>query len=334
MIRPGRHSASATSMTTPSPVTVVIPTIGSSPVFERCLEALSSSRNATAHIVVVADSQTDSTTIPRQLCNRLVIAPAHSGFAVSCNLGLAECVTPYAAIVNDDAVVEPDWLSILVAELEKDPQAAAAQGMNLRMNDPGEIDGCGIAWNRRWQPIQLDHGFHRPSATQIREIFGVSATAAVYRFEALTQAAVKTQKIFDPELHTYYDDVDLASRLQATRRRSIFVPQAKAYHAGGTSTADALEWRHRQLYGNRLLVLARLLGRSFWIRLPIILRPDMGDLYHATARRDGVRVRGILRGWRRAATHLRRFAHAGLPLVSIDELRHFRQDPERKPQDS
>jgi len=283
---------------------------------------------------VVADSRTDSATISRQLYDRLIIAPANSGFAVSCNLGLAACDTPYAALVNDDAVVEPDWLSILVRELEKDPQAAAAQGVNLKMNDLGEIDGCGIAWNRRWQPIQLDNGFHRPSATQVREIFGVSATAAVYRFDALTRAAIERRQIFDPGLHTYYDDVDLASRLQAAGCRSLLVPEAKAYHAGGASTADALSWRHRQLYGNRLLVLARLLGRSFWFRLPIILRPDIGDLYRATTRRDGVRIRGILRGWSRAATRLRRFAHFDAPLVSIDEVRQFRQDPERKPRES
>jgi len=321
-------------MTTCPRVTVVVPTIGGSPVFEQCLEALSSTRGATARIVVVVDSLADSTTMPRQLFDRLVVAPANSGFAVACNLGLTEIDTPFAAIVNDDAVIEPHWLDTLLAELEKNPDAAAAQGMNLQMNDPGKIDGCGIAWNRRWQPIQLDHGSDQPSETQVSEIFGVSATAAVYRSDALTQAAIAAQQIFDPELHTYYDDVDLASRLRAANRRSLFVPEARVYHAGGASTAAALGWRHRQLYGNRLLVLARLLGRTFWSRLPIILRPDVGDLYRAAAQGDGVRARGILRGWRRAATRLTRFAHLGPPLVSIDEVRRFRQDRERKSQDS
>ena len=321
-------------MTTSTQVTVVVPTIGSSPVFERCLEALASSSRAVARVVVVADSATASTAIPRHLVDRLILAPANSGFAVSCNLGLAEIDTPLAAIVNDDAVVEPEWLDILVEELERDPLAGAVQGVNLQMSDPGKIDGCGIAWDRRWQPVQIDHGSHQPSVARVSEVFGASATAVVYRTDSLIQSAVAARQVFDPKLHTYYDDVDLAGRLRAARYRSLVVPSAQAYHAGGASTSDALEWRHGQIYGNRLLVLARLLGRSFWARLPVILWPDVTDLLRAMARRDRVQYHGILKGWRRTADLLRSFAHSGPPLVSLREMHDFQRKPWTDPRDT
>lgn len=313
-------------MTIPTRVSVVVPTVGNSPVFERCLEALSTAAEVSARVVVVAGSQVETARLPDQLIDRLIVAPAGSGFAVACNLGLAEITTPYAAIVNDDAIVEPDWLAILLAQLDDHPQVAAAQGLNLQLNDADKIDGCGIAWNRRWQPMQIDHGLIEPSSSQIVEVFGASATAVVYRTDALNGATVEAGKIFDPKLHTYYDDVDLAVRLRARQLTALFVPQARAFHAGGASTATANEWRLRQLYGNRLLVLARLLGRSFWVRLPLILRADIGDFGRTILEQQSVRRRGILSGWRRAGGLLPWFTHSGPPMVSIEELRRYRID--------
>lgn len=314
-------------MNQPSLVTVVIPTVGGSPVFRECLEALAGDRKAGARIVVVADRSTPAEAIPHELIDLLVPAPRKSGFAVSCNLGLAEVDTELSSIVNDDAVVAPEWLETLTSELLERPQVASIQGLNLQMQQGGKIDGCGIAWNRRWQPIQIDHGRHRPSVTGVTEIFGASATAAVFRHGALTEVATGARQIFDPNLHTYYDDVDLAGRLRCAGYQSLVVPATRVQHAGGASSEAALRWRYRQLYGNRLLVLARLLGRSLWPRLPRILLADVGDFAHALRRRETAQAIGIAKGWQRAASRLRLFAHAGEPLVSPAEINRFRMDP-------
>jgi GT2 family glycosyltransferase len=274
--------------------------------------------------VVVADGSLEPGSLPRLDVDQLVTAPVRAGFAVACNLGLAEARTPYVAIVNDDALIAEDWLTRLVAALDGDPAIAAAQGLNLQLPDRGLIDGTGIGWNHRWQPVQLDHGQRTPSSTEPHEVFGASATAVLYRTEAIRKAAVATGQVFDPALHTYYDDVDLAARLRAAGFRCVSVPAARAFHAGGASSAGHSDWRFRQLYGNRLLILARLLGRSFWLRLPAILRADCADLLRATTSRDPARRRGIVGGWRRGLSQISRFAHRGKPLVPLDELRRFR----------
>ncbi len=311
-------------MKTPKPVSVVIPTMGRSPCFERCLEALSGDRRSLARITVVADSRTDPETLPVNGIDHLIDAPAEGGFAVSCNLGLADTESPYVAIVNDDAVVEHDWLTTLVETLENDPGIGAVQGINFRLDEPQIVDGSGIAWNRRWQPIQIDHGGGVVSISAPTEIFGASATAALYRTSALQQAAIAPDQVFDPRLHTYYDDVDIASRLRAAGHGARVIPAARAFHAGGASSASLSSWRYRQLTCNRLLVLARLLGRSFWIRLPIVLLPDLKTLGRAIRRRETVAACGIRQGWRRAATLLRFFTHGGPPLVPLAELARFR----------
>lgn len=310
-------------------VTVVIPTVGGSTVFRECLEALAPDRQAGARIVVVADRSTPPNMVPRELIDLLVPAPRQSGFAVSCNLGLAEVDTELSALVNDDAIVGPDWMSTLATKLLEHPHVASVQGTNLQMTSDGRIDGCGIAWNSRWQPVQIDHDRLQPSSTGLSEVFGASATAALFRHEALIEVSSSPDQIFDPNLHTYYDDVDLAARLRAGGYTSLLDPSTQALHAGGASSEAALRWRYRQLYGNRLLVLARLLGREYWVRLPRILSSDMRDLGRALGQGDAALISGIVKGWQRAAALLAKFAHTGKPLVPASQLAQFRPPASR-----
>lgn len=314
-------------MTLSERVTVVVPTVGGSPVLDHCLAAISRSRGSSPLVVLVADGSAERAALPRHGFDELIMAPVHAGFAVACNLGLSLAKTPYVAIVNDDAVIETDWLSRLGSELDENPTVAAVQGLNLQLDDRSRVDGRGIAWNRRWQPVQIDHQSRVRAPPSPLEVFGASATAVLYRRDALREVAVAADEVFDARLHTYYDDVDLAGRLRAAGHRSLSLPDARALHAGGASSASALPWKYRQLYGNRILVLARLLGHAFWPRLPWILRPDLGDLLRATLQGDRTTSLGVLAGWRRGLRLLRGFTHLGPPLVSLQEIRRFRIEP-------
>jgi GT2 family glycosyltransferase len=157
----------------------------------------------------------------------------------------------------------------------------------------------------------------------MREIFGVSATAAVFRRGALDTAAVEGA-VFDPLLGSYYEDVDLAGRLRAAGFRALLVPAARARHAGSATGSTMSRERWRLVYGNRYLAAARLLGRSFWPRLPRLAARDGIDLAKAARRGESDLAAGILAGWGRAARLLPRFARAGPPLLPLSEIRRFR----------
>ncbi|HVR07480.1 MAG TPA: glycosyltransferase [Thermoanaerobaculia bacterium] len=172
------------------------------------------------------------------------------------------------------------------------PTGGAAAPAEWPPGDPERIDGCGLGWNRWWQAIQLGHGepaphgANRESAagwgwtTTVVEVFGVSATAALFRRTALEQVAVGGGEIFDPRLVSYYEDAELAGRLRAAGFSALLVPAARARHAGAASgrTAPASRDRWRLVYGNRYLAAARLLGRGLWPRLPLMVLRDILDV--------------------------------------------------------
>ncbi len=231
------------------------------------------------------------------------------------------------ATVNDDAVVEPGWLPALIAALEAYPGSAAAQGVNVQLAAPDIADiadGWGLAWNGWWQSVQLGHGKPVPDLTvSVQEIFGASATAAVYRREALRQVAADGE-VFDSRLFTWYEDVDLAVRLRAAGWRALLVPEARVRHAGSVTGKTMSRERWRLLYGNRWLVAARLLGRAFWPRIPLLAARDLIDLVRAALRGDLELAAGILSGWGRALRLLPGFARLGAPAVPLGEIRRFR----------
>jgi GT2 family glycosyltransferase len=273
-------------------LSAVVPTLGASPLLVPCLEAL---RREGAEIVVV-DQGPAPAPIPAHLVDRVVRPGRNLGFAAGTNAGIAEAAGEWIATVNDDALVEPGWAAALIAALAADPKAAAAQGVNLVLDRPETADGCGLAWNRWWQAVQIGHGKPAPGPEGgVREIFGVSATAAVYR-----RAAFPEGEIFDPKLVSYYEDVDLAVRLRAAGWRALLVPAARALHAGSLTGRTLSRERWRLVYGNRWRVAARHLGNGFWPRIPLLAIRDGVDLGRAVVRGDRELAAGIVSGWGRA----------------------------------
>jgi GT2 family glycosyltransferase len=295
-------------------VSAVVPTLGGSPHLAACLEALRADGGAGLEIVVVAQGGWRAPAELRRRADRWIELEENHGFTGGTNAGIEKASGAWIATVNDDAVVQPGWLAALVGALEADPEAAAAQGVNLRLAEPGLVDGAGLEWNRWWQAVQVGHGAQTgeggDGTAGAREVFGVSATAAVYRREAL--AAVG---LFDEGLGSWYEDVDLAVRLRSAGWRALVVPAARALHAGGAS-GRRMPWRYGALlYGNRWLVAARLLGRRFPAAVPRLLARDLLDL----VRRPSL-LFAVKGGWLRALRHLPAWCHRGEPLVDPGEL--------------
>ena len=300
-------------------ISAIVPTLGRSPLLVPCLEALRREGGADLEIVVV-DQGSEPASLPPGLADRLVRPGNNLGFAGGTNAGIAAAAGELLALVNDDVLVEPGWLAALAGTLAADPGVAAVQGVNLLLDDISLADGCGITWNRWWQAVQIGHALPAPPAGGgTREVFGVSATAALFR-----RSAFPAGDVFDPRLGSYYEDVDLAVRLRAAGWQALLVPAARARHAGSATGRTLGSRRWRLIHGNRHLVAARLLGRSYWTHLPRLVLRDLVDLGRALLTGEGALAAGIAGGWGRAARLLPGFARRGAPAVPLQDVVRFR----------
>ncbi len=163
------------------------------------------------------------------------------GFAAGVNAAYAKSRGAFIALVNNDAVLDRDWLETVLRAMD-DPKLAAVQTIIRR--DENIIDGAGIDISDGTFR-QAGHG-QRPTANGQPEAWGVSATAALYRRTAIGE------RFFDEKFFAYYEDVDLCARLHEEGWTTRVLPVIKATHRGSASASvlgrDALRIRTRNRY--------------------------------------------------------------------------------------
>ena len=163
------------------------------------------------------------------------------GFAGGANAAYRLTRAPYVALVNNDVVLDREWLAYVRDALDRDEKLAAVQTI-IRRPD-GRIDGAGIDISDGTYR-QIGHGY--AVGLPLAVAWGVSATATLYRRAALGE------RIFDERFFAYYEDVELCARLRAAGWRTAVLPVIEATHRGSHSApvlgGDALRLRTRNRY--------------------------------------------------------------------------------------
>lgn len=312
----------------PPEVAAVVPSLGAAPGVDEALTRLRRELAAAGgELVWVHQGEQPAPRLDRP-GERLLRLDREAGFAAAANRGCAATSADWIALVNDDVWLTPGWLATLLAAARREPAVVALQGVNLQLAAPERVDGAGLGWNRRWQAIQLGHGEPAAEAPDLPfAVFGVSATAALYRRAALAAVATPGATPFDERLESWYEDVDLAVRLAARGGHSLVVPAARTLHRGSATGAQRPFRRARLLVRNRWLVTARLLGRRWPAAWPAIARGELGEAAAALRERRWAALVALPAGWAGALLHLPAALHRGEPAVDLAALRRFPSGP-------
>jgi GT2 family glycosyltransferase len=257
----GRTSAPSCFSGTPDLVSVGIVTWNSAGDIARCLEAVRGQHHRPIELLVGDNGSADDT---RRLLEQLTSSGerhdfgSNLGFAAAHNRLIAQSRGEYYLCLNPDAVLDPDYISTLVAALAGKPPAGAATGKLLRRDDPRIIDSTGIVM----LPSQrhLDRGAGQPDDGRfddVAEVFGASGAAALYRRAMLEDTRILGE-YFDEDFFAYREDADLAWRAQLLGWGCLYVPAARALH-GRVVTPERR--RHLPADVNRYSVRNRFLLR-------------------------------------------------------------------------
>ena len=253
---------------------------GGSALF-RALASLERQKGVALSVVVVDNdsSPEERSRIAREApAARVVGFSRNLGFAGAANEGIARTRAPFVLLLNNDAVLEPDYVARLAARLEGDGRLAAAQGLVLSGNGR-QIDTAGLEWNGRGEAVPVLSGADVLAAPREPfEVSGISATAALYRREAL-EAAGPAGAAFESAFFAYYEDVDLSLRLLRKGWRFACDPRASARHEGSRTGRRTPFRRAFWTLRNRWRTLFRnfapaLLRKNF----PALLRADLAHV--------------------------------------------------------
>jgi hypothetical protein len=168
------------------------------------------------------------------------------GFATGNNIALKKVSTEFVALLNNDAVPHPLWLTNLLGALKKHPEAGFAAAKMLSYYTPELIDRAGDVFTTAGTALLRGRGNPSEAYSQQEYIFGACAGAALYRTEMLQEIG-----LFDEAFFILYEDVDLSFRAQLRGYKCIYVPDAIVYHIGsrsiGEDTPTSVYYSHRNL---------------------------------------------------------------------------------------
>jgi len=219
-------------------VSIVVVSYGSGADLAASLPAAAAQRDASVEVVVVENGDPErSRAIAAECGVRFLLERENRGFAGGANAGIAATSGRYVLTLNPDCRLAPDFCAVLADRLDRPDagDAGSASGKIYRAQGPdlaptGILDSTGIVFTPSGRHFDRDSGIADPGdAGRFREIAGVTGAAGFYRRAALDAVRISTGW-FDEDFFLYREDADLALRLRAAGWRSLYVPEAVAWH--------------------------------------------------------------------------------------------------------
>lgn len=149
-----------------------------------------------------------------------------------------EAGSKYILVLNQDVILNPDFLKVAIKFMETGPRTAASGGKLLRWDFEGLknltksdiIDSVGLKIFKSHRVVDRGSGEKdKGQYEEIKEVFGISGAVLLLRREALEDIKLNGE-YFDPDFFSYKEDVDLACRLRLQGWEAWYLPQAVAYH--------------------------------------------------------------------------------------------------------
>jgi len=158
------------------------------------------------------------------------------GFAEACNRGIARSHGEWVAMLNNDALAEPDWAKALVdAALAAPDGCGMLQSLLLYQSRDDVINSAGVELTRSGGGRDHKEGQPRTSALEAEEVFCSTAGAAAYRRTMLDTIRL-SGGYFDRSHFMYFEDMDLGWRARLAGYSAEYVPGSVVHHRWHGST--------------------------------------------------------------------------------------------------
>ncbi|MCG6535034.1 MAG: glycosyltransferase family 2 protein [Syntrophales bacterium LBB04] len=203
-----------------------------------CLASLDKVTYDNIEVIIVNNGPDDLSDINKHLKLKVqtLKSPSNVGFARGNNLGIKEALknrADYVLLLNDDTVVFPDFLSILVGAGESNPDAGMLGPKIFYFDEPGKIWFSGSSFDTRTCMITT-HG-----SDQIDEDDSFEPVISDYITGCallIKKAVIEKIGLLDESFFLYWEDVDWGLRAKKAGLKNFVVPHSRIWHKVSVST--------------------------------------------------------------------------------------------------
>ncbi len=138
-------------------------------------------------------------------------------------------------LLNDDIVLDKDFIRRLFLVIEKDKNIGIACGKILRM-DKCTLDSAGQLLAKNRKPLERGYGrLDKGQFDRQEYVFSACGAAVLYRKKMLDDIAITAGEYLDNDYNMFYEDLDVAWRARNSGWDTFYEPKAIAYHERGST---------------------------------------------------------------------------------------------------
>ena len=208
------------------------------PCLIECLSSLDAASYENYEVIVVNNGSGDLSGVQERIKAeiRVIQSPANLGFSRGNNLGIREALknkADYVLLLNDDTVVSPDFLNVMVDAGENNPDVGMLGPKIYYFDEPRRIWFAGARFDPENCMVttlgadQLDHG---EDAKPFESDYLTGCCLLIKR------QAIEKIGLLDERFFLYWEDVDWGLRLKAAGLKLLVVPSAHIWHKASVST--------------------------------------------------------------------------------------------------
>jgi GT2 family glycosyltransferase len=279
-------------------ITAIVPVWNGREYLRRLLDSLDAQTLRASEVLVIDNGSSDGAPeLARARGARVIPMGRNAGFAPAVNRGIREARGEWIAILNSDVELAADYLERLVA-------VGAAFATGKILSPAGMLDGTFDLTSRGATTWRAGAGMpDGPPFDCEREISSAPLTAALFRADVFRKLGP-----LEESFESYLEDVELGMRCATHGISGLYVPHARATHAGSAALGRWHPEIVRRIARNQLLLASRYFPSRYW--WPVLVAQL---LWGAVALRHGAGF-AWLRGKREGLRGFR-FAPVGPDLV-------------------
>jgi len=193
----------------------------------------------------------------------LIPAERNLGFAGGCNLGIKNSSGEYIVLLNNDTVVDSNWLKELVAVADRDQDVAIVGSKLLFKQNPNVIQNAGSYLTSRGDGGDI--GSYQPDEGQYnttREVMAVCGASMLIK-----RTLIEKIGALDEDFFAYYEEIDLCYRTRLYGKKIIFAPRSIVYHVHAATSGEWSPLFTFLVLRNKLLIHLKNSHLGFFLKV-------------------------------------------------------------------
>ena len=216
-------------------ISIVIPNYNGNRYLKDCLESVFKQTYQQYEILIIDNASTDDSYEWIKQYKSIVFKrlDRNYGFSRAVNEGIKMAQGEYVLLLNNDTIMEADFLQQLLDEMESHQKVFSICSKMIQYHNPHLIDDAGdeytlLGWTRKCGDSESIESY-----TQSREVFSSCAGAALYRKSIFDEIGY-----FDESFFAYMEDVDISYRARIYGYQNRYCANAKIYHIGSATSGS------------------------------------------------------------------------------------------------